>query len=83
MKIISVPSRPCGSKPAHIVCASGGGCFGTEKPNRKKNLKKNVTVRGSNPGGGEIFQCPFRPAIGPTQPFFAIGRFQLKCDGMR
>jgi len=25
------------------------------------------TVRGSNPGGGEIFR-PSRPAMGPTQP---------------
>ena len=34
---------------------------------------KIVTVRGSNPGGGEIFQCPFRPALSPTQPSFATG----------
>ena len=31
-------------------------------------LAMGWTVRGSNPGGGEIFYtCP-RPALGPTQP---------------
>ena len=37
-----------------------------------KKFKKIVTVRGSNPGGGEIFQCPFSPALWLTQPSFAV-----------
>jgi len=31
-----------------------------------KRLTTGWTVRGSNPGGGEIFR-PSRPALGPTQ----------------
>jgi hypothetical protein len=71
-----VPNRPSGSKPAHVVCATGGGYLGTENPNHKK-FKKIVTARGSNPGGGEIFQCPFRPALWSTQTSFAMGTVSL------